>query len=162
MENSLHTGNRTSNQEHYIRLLWMMIASFVAMYILMYSMVDKFNNVIPNFNQFYMAGLMSAPMLILELLLMDKMYPNKKKNIVLISLGIALMIIFFILIRNQTGVGDKQFLKSMIPHHAGAILMVEKSDLKDPEIQKLAKEIIESQNKEIEFMKTKIKELENR
>lgn len=62
---------------HYKKLLWMMIASFIAMYILMYAMVDKFDNVIPNFNQIYMAGLMSAPMLIIEILLMGRMYPNK-------------------------------------------------------------------------------------
>lgn len=160
MDGTMHEGKKQSG--HYYRLLWMMIASFIAMYILMYSMVDNFTNVIPNFNQFYMAGLMSAPMLIIELLIMGKMYPNRKMNTILVSLGVALIIIFFLLIRNQTAIGDKQFLKSMIPHHAGAILMVQKSDLTDPEIQELAKGIIESQNKEIEFMKAKIKELEGR
>lgn len=160
MDGTMHEGKKQSG--HYYRLLWMMIASFIAMYILMYSMVDNFTNVIPNFNQFYMAGLMSAPMLIIELLIMGKMYPNRKMNTILVSLGVALIIIFFLLIRNQTAIGDKQFLKSMIPHHAGAILMVQKSDLTDPEIQELAKAIIESQNKEIEFMKAKIKELEGR
>ena len=39
----------------YKRLIWMVVISFTAMYILMYSMVDKLANVIPNFNQFYMA-----------------------------------------------------------------------------------------------------------
>lgn len=147
---------------HYKKLLWMMIASFIAMYILMYAMVDKFANVIPNFNQFYMAGLMSAPMLIIELLLMGKMYPNKKLNTILIGVGVALLVLFFSLIRTQAAIGDRQFLKSMIPHHAGAILMVEQSKLSDPEVQKLAKEIIDAQNKEINFMKSKIKELESK
>jgi uncharacterized protein (DUF305 family) len=34
-------------------------------------------------------------------------------------------------------VGDKQFLRSMIPHHAGAILMCEKASIKDAEIRAL-------------------------
>ena len=138
----------------------MMLLSFVAMFILMYAMVDKLENVIPNVNQFYMAGLMASPMLIIELLLMHKMYPNKKLNAMLMALGVVLLFLFWFGIRFQTAVDDKQFLKSMIPHHAGAILMVEKSDLKDPEVKKLAEDIIKAQNEEIQFMKDKIKELE--
>jgi hypothetical protein len=146
----------------YQKLLWMIIVSFIAMYILMYAMVDKFANVIPNFNQFYMAGLMSSPMLIIELLLMGKMYPNKKLNRLLISLGVFLLVVFFLLIRGQAAIDDKQFLKSMIPHHAGAILMVEQSELKDPEVMQLAEDILIAQQQEIDFMKAKIEELENR
>ena len=41
----------------------MMGLSFVAMYALMYAMVDQWANVYNNVNQFYMAGLMAAPML---------------------------------------------------------------------------------------------------
>ncbi|MGD6497686.1 DUF305 domain-containing protein, partial [Xanthomonas citri pv. citri] len=55
---------------HYGRLLAMVVLSFLAMYALMYAMVDRWANVFGNINQFYMAGLMAAPMLIIELLLM--------------------------------------------------------------------------------------------
>lgn len=34
----------------------------------------------------------------------------------------------------QVAVSDKQFLKSMIPHHAAAVLMVKEAKLTDPEI----------------------------
>src|SRR3546814_3009263 len=54
--------------------------SFIAMYILMYAMVNSFDNVFNNVNQVYMAGLMAAPMLLLELALMASMYPNKRRN----------------------------------------------------------------------------------
>jgi hypothetical protein len=37
----------------------------------MYAMVNIADNTVPNVNQAYMAGLMSAPMLILEFILMD-------------------------------------------------------------------------------------------
>jgi len=138
----------------------MVVLSFAAMYILMYAMVDKFSNVIPNVNQFYMAGLMTMPMMIIELIVMGSMYKKKKLNIILFASGSIVLIVFFLCIRQQAGVGDKQFLKSMIPHHAAAILMVEKTPIEDPEIQELANKIIVSQQAEIEQMKAKLKELE--
>jgi len=48
----------------------------------------------------------------------------------------------------------------MIPHHAAAILMVNETELKDPELQQLAKEIREAQEKEIAFMEAKLSELD--
>ena len=138
----------------------MVVLSFAAMYILMYAMVDKFSNVIPNVNQFYMAGLMTMPMMIIELIVMGSMYKMKKMNIILFASGTIALIVFYLCIRQQAGVGDKQFLKSMIPHHAAAILMVEKTPIKDAEIQELANKIIVSQQAEIEQMKAKLKELE--
>lgn len=144
----------------YKKLALMVVLSFAAMYILMYAMVDKFSNVIPNVNQFYMAGLMTMPMMIIELIVMGSMYKKKKLNIILFASGSIVLIVFFLCIRQQAGVGDKQFLKSMIPHHAAAILMVEKTPIEDPEIQELANKIIVSQQAEIEQMKAKLKELE--
>lgn len=149
-----------ANNMHYKKLFLMAILSFISMFILMYSMTDKFSNVVININQFYMAGLMTAPMIIIEIILMVGMYQNKKFNALILTLSGALLISCFLFIRNQTGVSDKQFLKSMIPHHAAAILMVRETALKDPEVQKLAHDIISSQGEQIDFMKAKIKELE--
>jgi len=70
-----------------------------------------------------MAGLMAAPMAIIELALMGSMY---------------------------------------IPHHAAAILMVKETEISDPEIKQLANDIISSQQKEIEFMKAKLKEMDKK
>ncbi|MFE3868959.1 DUF305 domain-containing protein [Flavobacterium sp. LS2P90] len=144
----------------YKKLAIMIVLSFITMYILMYSMVDVFANVIPNINQFYMAGLMTMPMLIIELLVMGSMYGNKKLNISLLVIGFIALILFFAGIRQQTAVGDKEFLKSMIPHHAAAILMGKESSVTDPEIKELIKNIITSQQAEIEQMKAKLKELD--
>ena len=52
----------------YARFGIMVVLSFVAMYVLMYAMVNTLSNAIPNYNQFYMAGLMTAPMVVLEML----------------------------------------------------------------------------------------------
>lgn len=144
----------------YFKLLLMLVLSFISMYILMYAMVNKLGNVFPNINQFYMASLMTMPMIIIELALMGKMYKNKKANIALISLSSIALISFFLLIQFQVAVSDRQFLKGMIPHHAAAILMSEQSKTKDPEIKQLQQEIISSQQREIEIMKAKLKELE--
>lgn len=142
------------NKMHYGRLLAMVVLSFISMYVLMYAMVDSFANVYPNFNQFYMAGLMAAPMLIIELLLMGSMYPNKKLNIVLIVVGVLMLGLFWTLIRQQTAINDTQFLKSMIPHHAGALLMCEKAPIQDAQVQELCRTIISGQQAEIDQMKT--------
>ena len=148
-----------TSHNHYKHLLIMTILSFAAMYMLMYAMVDVFANVILNVNQFYMAGLMSMPMVMIELGVMGGMYKNKKLNAIIFAVSSVALITFFLSIRQQAMVGDKQFLKSMIPHHAAAILMVKKAKLSDPEIIKLGQEIIASQEAEIAEMKAKLKEL---
>jgi peptidoglycan/LPS O-acetylase OafA/YrhL len=147
------------NHDSYKPLIIMAVVHFFAMYILMYSMVDNFSNIYPNFNQFYMAGIMTIPMLILEIFLMNSMYRNKKLNLVIVGISVVIFIILFLFIRNQTVISDEQFLKSMIPHHAAAILMCEEAPITDAEVQELCNKIISNQQSEIEFMKTKLASL---
>ena len=147
---------------HYLRLAAMIGLSFVAMYVLMYAMVDVLGNALPNINQGYMAALMTAPMLVLELLLMGHMYANKKINSGLIIGGVLLLVLAWVGIRQQVAIGDEQFLRSMIPHHASAILMCEKAPLRDPDIQQLCLQIVASQQGEIDQMKAKLVELGSR
>lgn len=54
-----------------------------------------------------------------------------------------------------TGDADKDFVNGMIPHHQGAVDMaqVELKYGKDPQMRKLAQNVIASQNKEIALMK---------
>jgi uncharacterized protein (DUF305 family) len=144
---------------HYGRLLVMTVLSFISMYVLMYAMVDSFANVYSSFNQAYMAGLMTAPMVIIELLLMAAMYKNRKANIAIIAISTAALVAFFIMIRQQIGVADVQFLRSMIPHHAGAILMCNEAPIRDAEIKALCTKIIVGQQSEIDQMKAKLQAL---
>lgn len=157
MSNATHDG---MNQNHYRRLLVMTVVSFVAMYILMYAMVDRLANVVPNFNQFYMAGLMTAPMVIIELLVMRGMYHSKRLNAVLVAASALALAVFFVFIRQQAAISDQQFLKSMIPHHGGAILMCERASIRDPEVRGLCRSIILGQQAEIDQMKAKLRELQ--
>ena len=149
-----------ARKSHYGRLLVMTALSFIAMYILMYAMVDRIANVYPNFNQFYMAGLMTAAMVIIELLVMSGMYPSKRLNALLLLVSVVALAGFFGLIQKQTAISDRQFLKSMIPHHAGAILMCEQASLHDPELVRLCESIKRGQQGEIDQMKAKLRELE--
>ncbi len=105
-----------------------------------------------------MAGLMTAPMIVIELLLMRGMYSNRKANAAILAGSLALLAVCFLAIRFQAGISDKQFLKSMIPHHAGALLMCEQASLKDPEIKALCERIKAGQLSEIEFMKSKLEQ----
>lgn len=148
------------HQNHYVHLGIMTVLSFIAMFILMYAMVDRFANVYSNLNQAYMAGLMAAPMAIIELLVMRSMYKNARANAAILAGSAVALLAFFLLIRQQAAIGDAQFLRSMIPHHAGAILMCEKAPVADAEIQKLCAEIIASQQREIDQMKAILARLE--
>jgi uncharacterized protein (DUF305 family) len=145
---------------HYGRLMLMAVLSFVSMYVLMYAMVDRFANVYANLNQFYMAGLMAAPMVIIELAVMGAMYSDRRENVVIMAVSLVALVMFWVCIREQTAITDKRFLRSMIPHHAGAILMCEEAPIRDPEIQQLCAAIISGQRSEIDQMKTKLAELE--
>ena len=138
---------------HYMRLTGMTVLSFVAMYILMYAMVDRFENVFNNVNQVYMAALMASPMVLIELLLMGSMYPDKKLNLIIGGASIIAGLLFFAAVRQQVAVTDTQFLRSMIPHHGAAILMCEKAPVQSEEIKNLCRNIISNQQDEIRQMK---------
>lgn len=146
---------------HYRNLFFMIGLSFISMYILMYAMVDRFSNVYSNLNQLYMAGIMTMPMILIELFLMRSMYLNQKLNRIIIFSSIMLFGILLYFERKQIAIYDKEFLKSMIPHHAAALLMCKESHLQDPEIIQLCKNISASQQSEIDLMKAKLKALEN-
>ena len=126
----------------------------------MYAMVNTIDDVYNNLNQFYMAGLMTAPMILIELFVMRAMYQDKRLNALIIAGSILAALAFFLLIRYQTAIVDKQFLRSMIPHHAGAILMCEHASIQDAEIHQLCQNIISSQQAEIDQMKAKLNELD--
>jgi uncharacterized protein (DUF305 family) len=141
-------------QHHYGRFLIMIVLHFIAMYIFMYAMVNVFDNVFNSLNQVYMAALMTASMVLIELPLMSSMYKSKKLNMIILAAGAIVLIGSWFGIRQQAAIGDRQFLRSMIPHHAGAILMCQQASIQDQEIRTLCNNIISGQQAEIDQMKT--------
>lgn len=158
MENS-HQNSKKSN---YTKFVGMLAASFVAMYITMYLNTYQLDHVYFSLTRFYMSCLGIAAMSIIMFVAMRSMYQNKKKNIAIVLGSIILFAGALGLVRAQAPIiGDVLWMKAMIPHHSIAILTSERAAIKDPEVKKLANDIIEAQRKEIEEMKTMIKRLEN-
>jgi len=80
-------------------------------------------------------------------------------NIIIFFIGIFLSIFVSMLLREQLFVDDKQWLSRMISHHSTAITTSHKiyNNTSNFEIKKLAKEIIDTQEKEIQLMKSLLK-----
>lgn len=156
MEENTHGkahGKAHGTMNMYWNLAITTLISAVAMYLVMFVMIDNLGSFYNNVNMFYMTLMMVAPMVIVMIPGMRSMYPNKKLNYILIAVFAVLFFLSWALIRWQYPVGDTQFLRSMIPHHSGAILMCRESELTDPELVKLCDRIIKSQKEEIEQMK---------
>ena len=78
-------------------------------------------------------------------------------NMLVFSVGIILSIgVSILLLRQQLLVDDKQWLRRMIPHHSTALTTSHKiyNRTNNPKIKELAKEIIDTQEKEIQLMKS--------
>ena len=140
-------------KSHYALLALNLVLSTAIMYLVMFAMVDGAGDLYNNLNMFYMALMMVAPMAVLMLVMMRSMYRNTGLNLALHAGFAALFVLAFLGIRAQAGIGDTQFLRSMIPHHSGAILMCREASLSDPEIARLCQQIIRSQRTEIEQMR---------
>ena len=148
--------------KHYTMLALNLAISLLIMYLAMFVMIWSSDEFFNNTNMLYMALVMWAPMGILMLLMMPMMYPNKKLNMVLLG-SFALVLIFsFWAIRDQTLVGDRQFVRAMIPHHSGAITMCNRAAIRDREIRDICFKpngIIESQKREIAQMEAILERL---
>lgn len=144
-------------RHHYMMLGLNLVLSLAIMYLVMFSMIWSFGDFFNNLNMLYMAVTMATPMGILMLLMMGMMYPNKRLNLILHALFVLLFIVALLGVRAQALIGDRQFVRSMIPHHSGAILMCNRSPIQDAEIRELCfgpNGIVESQTREIDQMKT--------
>ena len=138
---------------HYWMLALNLLVSAVIMYFVMFTMIWSAGDLFNNLNTFYMALMMVTPMGVLMLLMMRMMYRNARLNAVLYGAFALIFALSFYGMREQSLVGDRQFLRSMIPHHSGALLMCRRASIEDPEIRSLCAGIIESQTGEIEQMK---------
>lgn len=160
MENSNHKEEGKGN---YKKFYLMLGCSFLAMYITMYLNTYSLDHVFFSLTRFYMVCLGIATMAVIMWAFMRNMYNNKKKNIAILAGSFILFVGALGLVRVQAPiVGDVLWMKAMIPHHSIAILTSERAAIKDPEVKKLAEDIIKAQKKEIEEMKQMIERLENK
>ena len=134
-------------------MLIMFIGSFIVQYFLMPPiMVNKFVYITNNIGKAYLATIMALFMVLIEVMMHDHQYHTLSLN--WYTLIFALIAIFTYLYRKQIAVNDKQYLEGMIEHHSMAVFMSEeilkKTDNYD--VAKLAKNIIQTQNDELQFM----------
>lgn len=119
----------------------------------MNTWADKYDDMrFFHMNDVYMISLMTFVMFFVMILLSGQ----TKTNIVTLAILLFMILVIFISIQKQLFVSDKQFIKGMIPHHSMAITMAKnilrKTDNDD--IKALAKNIIDTQEKEIMIMKS--------
>lgn len=136
----------------YKKLAFVISINAVVMFLIMFVNLWSASHFHANVNRVYMALLMVAPMLLLMVVVMRSMYENKAANIAIQAGCIVAIVALVAAIRTQAGVGDRQFLRSMIPHHSSAITMCEEATITDPQIISLCDEIVRAQKTEIEEM----------
>ena len=142
----------------YWKFLLMIGVSTVIMFGMMHLNVYSIDHLFFSRTRVFMALMMGAVMAIIMLLFMWKMYENKTLNKIILGVSVLVFAGSLFMVRSQTTVSDVAWMKAMIPHHSIAILTSKRANLKDPEVKKLANDIIEAQEKEIEQMKKLIEE----
>ena len=145
--------NKGMGKSPYLMFAANLLASGIVMYFVMYTMIDSTAELYNNLNNVYMTLMMLTSMALFMLWMMPAMFPDRKINV---ALNIAFAAVFALSLfgmRTQALVGNDQFLRAMIPHHSGAILMCEKAAITDPEIKRLCDGIVQGQTSEIAEMK---------
>lgn len=136
----------------YAKLALSLALSYVVMLLLSMSMIREWDHFYLNGSNAWMALVMVAPMGLIMLAVMWSMFGNRTLNVVLVVVFLALFGGAWYLGRQETFIGDDQFLRSMIPHHSRAILVCQEADLSDPEVVELCEQIVETQREEIAQM----------
>jgi uncharacterized protein (DUF305 family) len=144
----------------YRRFAAMIATSTVVMFGLMYLNTYAIEHVAFSQTRAWMALVMGAVMAVIMLGFMWGMYKNTRANIAIVVAAVAVFAVSLTLVRSQATVGDVSYMKAMIPHHSIAVMTSERANIQDPEVRRLADEIIEAQVREIAEMKRHIARLE--
>jgi len=147
-------------QMSYRRFGTMIVTSTIVMFGLMYLNTYALEHVFFSEMRTYMALLMGAAMAIIMLAFMLSMYKNMTANIAIFAGAAIVFLICLWLIRSQATVGQVSYMKAMIPHHSIAILTSRRAQITDPDVRRLADDIIEAQEREIAEMRYLIRKLE--
>jgi hypothetical protein len=148
----MHAHGAHDEQQAYRKFGIELAIDFVIMFLVMYAMIASVDHLYVNVGNLYMTLMMVAAMAIVMLISMRSMFTSRRRNAAIVAVAAAVFIVSFVAMRTQAVVGDTQFLRSMIPHHSGAILMCEQASIRDPEIMALCRRIVESQKAEIAQM----------
>jgi hypothetical protein len=157
---SLVLPRSMENKKPYSRFFLMLAVSLVAMYAVMYLNVYEWDQVYFSLTRLYMALLMLVPMTLIMMGFMWSMYPDKRRNALIMSSSVVLFAIVTFMVRTQVFVDDQLWMKAMIPHHSIAIMVSKRANIQDPEARALADSIISAQQREIAQMKRMLHRLQ--
>lgn len=141
------------------RFAAMIAVSTALMFPLMYQLVYSVDHATFSLTRLVSAVVMGCVMAAIMLAFMWNMYKGQGTKIAVLVGAVVLGLATLVINRNQTLIGDVDFMKSMIPHHSIAINNARKADLRDPRVRKLADNIIRAQVEEIEEMKMLIADI---
>lgn len=120
-------------------------------------MTNTYKNITFSVGKFYISIIMALLMGFLEVLMYD--IHMGIINLYYYLVLIFMLVIFIYLYRNQYYIEDKEYLKEMIEHHSMALLTSEEilQKTRSERVKKLAEIIIQTQEKEIDYMRQLIK-----
>ena len=143
--------------------IWTMIflSFFIQFFLMSFIMTNSFTNITFSVGKFYMSCIMALLMGLLEVGMNDYFMYNRLfvSSPYYLSLVFSL-VIFLYLYRNQMYINDNDYLSEMIEHHSMALLTSEQilEKTQSEKVRKLATNIVETQQAEINYMKQLINE----
>lgn len=153
-------NSEDAKRDPYWRFMAMIGTSTVVMFALMYTNTYNIDHVFWSETRFWMAFVMGAAMMVVMLLFMWSMYPDRAKNMLILGVAVLVFSVALWLLRSQTTVTDTEYMAAMIPHHSIAIMTSERAHIRDPRVRKLAHDIILAQRREIAQMRYLIADID--
>jgi len=129
---------------HYVVMFFIMILS--GLLSTMNVWVDKYDDIRVSLNDLYMILLMCGWMIFFMGLWYRELYP--------VIIGLCMAVLNIWCIRTQFSITEEQYKIGMIPHHSMAIHMSKKLMEKENNISDFLENLIDTQEKEIVFMKS--------
>ena len=135
-------------------LFMMLMSFFIQYYVMSVIMTNDLTNIQNSLGKAYMSGMMALLMGIVEVVMNDY-YMNMISAKYYIVLFILLGILYY-MYKTQQYIYDRDYLNEMIEHHSMALTtsgeIMKKTS--DPKVKILASKIINTQEDEIQYMKS--------
>jgi len=135
-------------------IFMMLLSFFIQYYVMSVIMTNEITNIRNSLGKVYMSGIMALLMGIVEVAMNDY-YMNMISTKYYIVLFILLGTLYY-MYKTQQYIYDRDYLNEMIEHHSMALTtsgeILKKTS--DPKVKILASKIINTQEDEIQYMKS--------
>jgi hypothetical protein len=153
------------DQQHAMNMGWgrfaaMIVTSTVIMFFLMYQLVYTWDHALFSLTRLVSSIVMGCVMTAVMLAFMWKMYQPQAAKMIVLAASIIGGLALLTTNRDQSLIGDTDFMRAMIPHHSIAINNARKADIRDPRVRYLADRITRDQVKDIAEMKLLLQDIQ--